>query len=139
MGKAELISAAVLSIQGAQTQALSDGLGGVYDAGLADGVASVPPPDADEQAKIDAAVATAVAPLNQQISDLTAKDAGDVQALSDAQAAMADLQSKFDALSGKESVEAGVISGLQGSLASLQAAVATLAGLVPPVAPASLK
>lgn len=108
----------------------------------AEGVASVPPADAEEQVKIDAAVAAQKAAdqvvidgLNQQVADLTAKDAGDVQALTDAQAAMADLKSKFDTLAQKENIESSVIASLQGSLSQLQSAVSILSNLPLPAQP----
>lgn len=89
------------------------------------------------QADLDAAISAAVAPLNQQISDLTAKDATDVQAAIDAKAAgdkaVADVQAKLDSLSAKEAPEASAIAALQQSVASLQSVLATLASIANPV------
>lgn len=129
MGKLEAVAlrkGVLLSAQDASVQEFGEGC---YD----DGVASVPPGDADEQAKIDAAVAAAVEPLNAQIIGLQAKDAADMQAAVDAKAAgdiaVAEVQSRLDALASKEGAEASIIAGLQGSLAVLKDIVEKLSAL----------
>lgn len=139
MSKDQIVSDAVAALQAAEVSVL----GGVYDSSFAEGAASVPPADADEQVKIDAAVAVQKAAdqsiidgLNGQLSDLQAKDAADLQAASDAQAALALLQGQFNDLSAKEGIESGVIANLQGSLSQLQNAVSILSGLPLP-APAA--
>lgn len=131
MVKADVVAAAVISIQGAQSQALSDGLGAVYDQGAVDQKAS---DGTLTQADLDAAIAAAVGPLNSQIAALQAQDASDIAA---GQAALATLQASFDALSVKEASEAGVVSGLQGSIGSIQGALAALQALFPAPAPAA--
>lgn len=136
MGKQESIDTRKVALLSAQDGAINDFGGGCFDDGRAEGVASVPPADADEQAKIDAAVAAKVAELQPVIDALQAKDDADVAALSSAQSAMADLQKRFDDLSTKEGVEASVISGLQGAMSQLQSAVALLSGLPLPAVPA---
>lgn len=126
MSKEEIVAAQKSAIIMGQDAALQVGLEAVYDGAFSEGAASVPPADADEQAKIDAAVAAAVGPLNQQIADLQAKDEADIAA---GQAALVDLQSKMDALGAKEAIEAGIVDGLKGSLAVLQDVVSKLSGL----------
>lgn len=90
------------------------------------------------QAQLDAANAL-VAQLQSQLSDLTTKDAADVQAAVDAKAAgdaaVATVQGQLDALSAKEAPEAATIANLQQAFASLQSVVAVLAGLQIPIAP----
>lgn len=78
MGKADVVAAAVQSVQAAQVQALSDGLGAVYDQGGVDQKAS---DGTFTQADIDAAVAAkgvadqaAVDALTAQVSALQADD-----------------------------------------------------------------
>lgn len=78
MAKADVIAAAVVSIQAAEAQALSDGLGSVYDQGALDQKSS---DGTFTQADIDAAVAAkgvsdqaAVDALTQQVSALQADD-----------------------------------------------------------------
>lgn len=135
MSKDQIVSDAVAALQAGEVTVL----GGVYDSSFAEGVASVPPPDAGEQAKIDAAVAAAVAPLNQQISDLGAKDASDLQAAADAKvasdAAIASLQQQLSDLASAKGIEDGVIAGLQSSISSIQGALASLQALFPAPAP----
>lgn len=133
MAKADAVSAAILMIQNEQAQALTDGVGSAYDAGAsdqkaADGTGTSP----SDQAIIDG-LNSQIVTLTQQVSDLQAKDASDIQAGQDAvtaiQASMTDLQSRFDTLSAKESTEAGVLQGLQGSIAALQNVIVVLQGL----------
>lgn len=141
MAKADVVAAGITAIQSGVTQVYTDQLGVAYDGGFTDGVASVPAGTGGgfQQSDIDAAVAAAIAPLNQSISDLTAKDAGDVQALADAKvasdAAVADLQGKLDTLAAAKSVDDGIISGLQGALQQIKDAEAALQSLFPPPAP----
>lgn len=124
MAKSDVVAAAVAAVQAGELQVLNDQFSSVYD----QAVASVPPADAEEQAKIDAAVAAAVAPLNQQLVDLQVKDDADVKAGQDA---LAILQSSFDALSVKEGQESQVVAGLQASIASIQGALDSLKVLFP--------
>lgn len=129
MGKLEAVAARKSVLLSAQDVAVEEFGGGCYD----DGVASVPPGDADEQAKIDAAVAAAVEPLNVQIADLMAKDVLDMQAAVDVKAAgdaaVAVLQAQFDSLTSKEGAEASIIANLQGSLSILKDVVEKLSAL----------
>lgn len=81
------------------------------------------------QGDLDTAVAAAVEPLNQQISDLTAKDAADIAA---GQQALADLQAKFDQMSSDKKVEDGVIAGLQSAKDQLAAVLASLSAIGAP-------
>jgi hypothetical protein len=80
------------------TQAVADGV--LYDAGFADGVASVASPTGDvtaaqEQLDIQAAVATAVAPLNSQISALQLAKSTEDQLLASVQSAAEALVALF--------------------------------------------
>lgn len=109
----------------AQDQAVTDFGTGMYNDGLADQKAA----DGSQTSPADA---QQIADLQKQVADLTAKDASDVAALSDAQGKLSALQSQFDDLSKKESSEASVISGLQGSLSQLQNVVSILQGVLNP-------
>lgn len=135
MSKDQIVSDAKASLVSGQDLVLSQVLGSVYDLAAQEQKAS---DGTLSQGDLDAAVAAAVAPLNQQISDLSAKDAADLQLLSDAQAKLADLSAKFDVLVAKEGIEAGIVAEFQASLAGMQKVVADLIGLqpapVPPVA-----
>lgn len=126
--KDDAVAAAVAAITAGQAQVLADQIGSVFDQGEAIGTGP-----GFTQADIDAAVAAAVAPLNQSISDLTAKDASDIQAGTDALAA---LQASFDKMSADKAVEDGVIAGLQSAKDSLAAVLASLSTIgVPAPAP----
>ena len=119
MSKEQIISDAKAAFVAGQDQALSDVLGSVYD----QAVASVPPADADEQAKIDAAVAAAVEPLNSKI----AQDAADLsKAVSDGQAAVAVVQASLDSMTAKELGEEQVVQGLKDAVAAFQAVLSGL-------------
>lgn len=130
MAKADAVSAAILMIQNEQAQALTDGVGSAYDAGAsdqkaADGTGTSP----SDQAVIDG--------LNAQVAALTAQDASDVASLRAAQASLASVQQQLSDLSTKEAGEAALIQGLTGSLSVLQNVVVELqAVLAPPPVPA---
>lgn len=125
MSKEQNIADAKAALIAGQEAVVSQVLSDLSDKQFSEGVASVPPPDAGEQAKIDAAVKAAVDPLNAQI----AKDAQD---LSDAQAkAVSDLaviQSSLDSMTAKELSEEQVVKGLKDAVAAFQA---VLSGLSP--------
>lgn len=72
MSKEEVLAAGKDQFAADQAAALDKALGAAYDAGFA-AVPVVTGDDADEQAKIDAAVAQAVGPLNDQIAALKAQ------------------------------------------------------------------
>lgn len=117
MAKEDVVSAAVASIQAAQVQALSNGLGFVFD----QGVASVPASGLS-QSDVDAAVAAA-----------QATDAGTLaQAQSDAQTAVAAVQTALDAMTAKEQLEESAVSNLQSSVAAVQAALDAIKALITP-------
>ncbi len=129
MSKVDLVVAQKAAILAGEDAALQSGLEVMYDGAFSEGVASVPPADADEQAKIDAAVAAAVGPLNVQLAALQAKDDADVASLAAGQAALVDLQSKMDALAAKEAVEAGTLAALQSAKDALAKVLADLSGI----------
>lgn len=135
MAKEDVVSAAVQAIQQGELQVLTDQLGSVWD----QGVASVPPVSGDVQAQIDAAVQAAVGPLNDQIVQLQAQDAADVQAAVDAKAqsdaALASLQGQLDSVSAAKLVDDQIIVGLQQSVSSIRALADQLAAIVLPPQP----
>jgi hypothetical protein len=142
MAKEDVVAVGLKAIQDGEVQVYTDALGGAYDGGFADGVASVPvAPSGFTQGDIDAAVQ---AKVDADAVVLAQAQADDKKAFDDAQAvsaqAVADLEAKFDALVLKEGQEAGVIAGLQDSLQKIKDAEAILAGLfpapVPPLDPA---
>jgi hypothetical protein len=125
MSKDQIVSDAKAALVAGQDALLTQVLGDVADQSALEQKAS---DGTLSQADVDAAVAAAVGPLNDQIVALQAQDAADIKAGQDALAA---LQVKLDDLAQKEGVEASVIAGLQGSLAVLQDVVAKLSGLLP--------
>lgn len=133
--KADVVAAAKASLLADQDAVLDKALGSAYDGGLADAPAGTG--GGLSQADVDAAVAAAVAPLNQSIADLTAKDAADIQAGVDAKAAsdaaLADLQVKFDALTAEDVADKALVANFQGSLTALSAALDALKAAVPTV------
>ncbi len=129
MSKADIVAAALSAISAGSAQVLSDAVGAAVDQSALEQKAS---DGTLGQGDLDAAVAAAVAPLNEQILALTDKDAADIAA---GVAALSDLQGKLDTLAAKESVEAGIVNGLKDSLAALQDVVAKLSGIVTPPVP----
>lgn len=133
MSRDQIISDALAAISAGQAQVLSDAVSAAVDQSAIEQKAS---DGTLSQADVDAAVAAAVAPLNQQISDLQVKDAADVQAAVDAKAAgdaaVAALQVQFDDLKSAKDVEDGVIAGLNASIVSIQGALDALHALFPP-------
>lgn len=93
MAKADVIAAAVVSIQAAEAQALSDGLGSVYDQGASDQKSS---DGTFTQADIDAAV------LAKGVSDQAAVDA---------------LTAQVSALQADDDAKSKIIQGIQALLA----------------------
>lgn len=136
MAKEDVVAAQLVAIQAAETQAISAGLGACYDQGALDQKAS---DGTLSQGDLDAAVAAAVAPLNDQISALTAQDASDKQALVDAQAsaasAIADMQSKLDAAIAADVGDKKLVSDLQGAVAAVQTALDNIKAALTPPAP----
>jgi hypothetical protein len=135
--KADALTAFVSAVTAGQAQALNDAGSALYDQALVDN-----PPGTGggfQQSDIDAAVAAAVAPLNDQIATLTAQDASDIAAgqaaLADAQSKLGALQGQFDQLTAKEGSEAGILVSYQAALAQLQQVVSALQGLNLPVIP----
>jgi len=142
MGKLESVATRKQAYLDAQDVALEAYGEGCYD----DGVASVPPADADEQAKIDAAVAAAVDPLNAQIASLQAQDAADVAMAQAAQAQVVSIQAQLDAMTAKDATDLQSLADAQalvtnfkaqvdGFQSSLDAIKAFLATLTPPPTP----
>lgn len=126
MGKLEAVAARKSVLLSAQDSAVDEFGGGCYD----DGVASVPPGDADEQVKIDAAVAAAVEPLNAQI----AQDALDLQAAhAEADSKLADLSAKLDVAVAAKNADEQAILALQGSVAAVRAALDAIGAIAIPV------
>lgn len=128
MSKEQIIADAMAAFQAAEQGVVSD----VYDKSFAEGVASVPPADAGEQTKIDAAKAAQQAADQIIIDGLNAQISKDAQDLSDAQAkAVSDLaaiQSSLDSMTAKELAEEQVVQGLKDAVAAFQA---VLSGLSP--------
>lgn len=126
MGKAESLASRKETLLTAQGAATDDFGNGMYD----DGVASVPPvigADPDEQAKIDAAVAQAVGPLNDQIAQLqlqVSQDASDLEKTKGDDAAALDSLKVSDqeAFDKEHAAGTAAISDLNDRLTSLAAA-----------------
>lgn len=128
MGKQETVSAQKAAVLAGQDAALESGLETCYDQGAVDQKAS---DGTLTQADLDAAVAAAVGPLNDQIVALTAQDASDVAALGVAQAAVTGLQAQVDALTAEDAADKAVVANFQNSIAALQAALDALKAALP--------
>lgn len=122
MAKTDVVATGLKSIQDGEVQVYTDALGAAYEGGFTEGVASVPPGTGGiDQSVVDG--------LNQQIADLQAKDAADIQAGNDA---LATLQTSFDALAAKESGEAATVANFQAAKEKLAACLASLASVDQP-------
>ncbi len=124
MAKEEVVAAQLAAIQSAQTQALVDGLGAVYDQAAldqkaADGTLS--------QADVDAAVAAAQAVDAQALADATAQFNSDLAA----------VQTALDDMTAKEAMEEEAVKAVQASIDSVQASFDAIRALFPaaPVTP----
>lgn len=100
MARQDVIQQQLAAVQTSETQALTDALGAAYDQGATDQKAS---DGTLTQADLDAAVAAAVDPLNQQIAAFPAQQAAAVSAALDqavgvVQSEETDLESKIQAL-----------------------------------------
>lgn len=131
MSKELIVAEAKAGVISAQEAALQAGLESVYDKALAEAPAA-----GFSQEQLDAAVAAAVAPLNEakallqsQVDFHVAKDLEDEKQIAEGKAALEDLRAQFESLAAKELVEAGIIDGLKGSLSTLQDIVQKLSGL----------
>lgn len=134
MSKELVVAEQKSAILAGQDAALQAGLELVYDKALAEAPVGG---GGFTQEQMDAAVALAVAPLNEanallqgQVDFHVAKDVEDEKQIAAGKLALEDLRVAFEALSAKEQVEAGIIDGLKGSLAILQDVVAKLSGVV---------
>ncbi|MES1988408.1 MAG: hypothetical protein V4440_10315 [Pseudomonadota bacterium] len=121
MAKADVVAAAVAAVQQGEAQVLADQFGSVFDQAEAQGTGP-----GFTQADIDAAVASA--------QGIDAQALADAKAASDA--AMATLQAQLDDATAKKNADESVIAGLQSSADKLQAAVDLIHSLFP-VAPSA--
>jgi hypothetical protein len=135
MSKADLSSSIKASIIQGQDAALQAGLESMYDGAFAEGVASVPPADADEQTKIDAAVQAQKDADQVVIDGLNAQISKDAQDLSDAQAKalsdLAALQVALDAMTQKEQLEEQAVADVKAKIDSVQASFDAIRALFP--------
>jgi hypothetical protein len=129
MSKEDTVSAQKQAIIDGESAVIEQALGAAFDAGFSEGAASVPPPDADEQAKIDAAVLAAVTPLQAQI-DQDAKDLADAHAKADADLAAVN-QSLAD-MTAKEQMEEQAVADVKAKIDSVQASFDAIRALFSP-------
>lgn len=130
--KADIVSAIVSSIQSAQSQALIDGVGQGYDAGLA----SAPPSLGGlTQADVDAQVK---AQSDSDASALAASQAADAKAQADA---VASVQAQLDAatqaladMTAKDQKDSAAVLALKASAAGLQSVLDQLNAIINPPA-----
>jgi vacuolar-type H+-ATPase subunit I/STV1 len=132
MGKSEVVSEQKAKILADQDLALQVGLEATYDAGVSEGVASVPtegggPSEEEIQARIDAAVSQALA--SDEVSDQAHLDELGAM-ITGLQEQISTLQSEHDALVLKEGAEAQALEQLKASKAQLQAVVEFLSSLM---------
>lgn len=127
MSKEQIVADALQAISAGQSQVLSDAIGKAVDQSAVEQKAS---DGTLSQADLDKAVADALA-AQKVVDD---KALADAKAAADA--AMADIQKQLSDMSAKEQAEEGVISSLQGSLQKAQDAIAAVVALFPkPVQP----
>lgn len=143
MSKKQILSDALADIAVGELQVRSDAIGKALDAMALEQKAS---DGTLSQSDVDQAVAAAVAPLNQQISDLSAKDAADIQAAIDAKAsgdaAVLDIQGKLDSalssladMTAKEQFEEQAVADVKLKIEAVQASFDVVKGIFfpPPV------
>lgn len=114
MSKEDIVAAQKQAIVDGESAVIEQALGSAFDAGFSEGVASVPPPEADVQAQIDAAVA----PLNAKIAQ-DASDLADLHAKADAD--LASAQQSLSDMSAKEQMEEEAVAALQSKIDSIRA------------------
>lgn len=119
MSKTEVVAAQLSAVQSAQTQALSDGLGACYDAGLAD---AAPATTGLTQADVDAAVAAAQSVDAKALADAQAQAASDLAA----------VQSALEAMTAKEQLEEEAVAAVNASIAQVQASFDAIKALFAP-------
>lgn len=126
MAKQDVVAAQLLVVQGEQTQAISDGLGNAYDAGLADGKAIG---GGLSQSDVDAAVA----------AQLATDSAKETQDLSDAQGAanaqLSVVQQQLADMTAQDTVDKAALANLKGSLDQIQANLDAIKALLNPAPP----
>jgi hypothetical protein len=134
MSKEQVVSEQKAKIIADQDLALQVGLESVFDSAFSEGAASVPPPDADEQAKIDAAVQIQKDADQAVIDGLNAQVSKDVQDLSDAHAkADADLAAVNQALAdmtAKDQVAESEVADIKAKVEQLQSSLDVFKGLL---------
>lgn len=121
----DTVAAQVAAVQTGELEVLQTALGSAFDAG--EGSGNGP---GFTQADIDAAVLAAVDPLNAQIANDIQILA---DAHSEADAAMAVVQQQLVDMTAKEQVEEQAVLSLQGSISQLQASLDVIKGIVFPV------
>lgn len=135
MGRDESVAAGVAAVQQGEVDVLTGALQKCFDDGESQGTGP-----GFTQADIDAAVAAATGPLNDQVAALQTQDAADIKAGQDAvtaaQAITADLQTQFDALNIKEKGQEDALAAFGAKYADLQAALKAIGDLLNPPAPA---
>lgn len=131
MSKADVVAAQKVILLQAQDGALDQFGGACYDQGAAE--ATPAPGGGFSQADLDAAVAAAVGPLNDQIGNLQGKFDADELVVADLTGKLSALQAGFDelkvsddALVAKESGEAALIKGFSDAKQSLVDILAAL-------------
>lgn len=126
MAKEDVVAAQLLVVQAEQTQAVSDGLGNAYDAGLNDGKAIG---GGLSQSDVDAAVA----------AQLAADSAKETQDLSDAQGAanaqLSVVQQQLADMTAQDTVDKAALANLKGSLDQIQANLDAIKALLNPAPP----
>lgn len=130
MSKELIVADAKAKLVSGQDELLGKVIGDAGDQMVAEFQASLPPVDANEQAKIDAAVKAAVDPLNAKI----AQDALDLQAaiqdgldkIAAANQALADMTAKELDVEAKEKAAEVAVQGLKDAVAAFQSVLAGL-------------
>lgn len=122
MAKPDSVAARLAQLQAATTQAESDAISGAYD----DGALSVPTGTGFTQTDINNAVAA------QQTADAATLSTAQAQA----SAALAVVQGQLNDMTAKDQADEAVIDGLQGSVNAMQTALDAIKALIPAPVPA---
>jgi hypothetical protein len=126
MAKADVVAAQLAVIQAAEVQAISEGLGACYDQGVADQV----PSGGASQADIDAAVKAATDPLNEQVASLQ-QSLTDAQAK--AASDLAGAQQALTDMTAKEQLEEQAVAALQSAITQVQTSLDAIKSIVLPI------
>lgn len=136
MSKELIVAGAKAKLVSGQDELLGQVIGDAGDQMVAEFQASLPPVDANEQEKIDAAVAAKVAELQPVIDGLNAQVSKDAQDLLDlhakADADLAAARQELADMTAKEQLEESAVADVKTKIDSVQASFDAIRALLSP-------